>query len=693
MAKNKRKYSVMLRYAVVLLVMIIFSVAIAHKLYINTIRDAKALNDRVERDFSERGVLAPVRGDILADDGTVLATNMQFYRISIDFSGDAFADDSLRKYLEPLVDSLTIHFPHKTRAQWREDFTSQLDKPKAERKSNYTLMRRASYADYVRLRSFPFLNAKNRYRCGIRKDEYTRRVYPYGKMARRSIGIVTQDSVSQEWHGLWGLERSLDKSLYGIPGVTKKIPLTRRVEEWTEHPAVNGYHITTTIDVNIQEMVDEELSRGLEFCAADWGVAILMDVRTGDIKAIANLERNSAGQYIESLNHAVMRYEPGSVVKVLSMAIALEDGIVNENSSIETGAVWKYCGYDITDTHVSATKTPREIISGSSNIGMAKIITSHYGKKPSAWHERLASIGLFEPMNSGIAGETNPLVAQLKDDKGGRLTLSRQAYGYATEFSPLWTLSIYNAIANGGRFVRPRLVTKYTRDGVDSVVPVSYIRDRLCSADHARMMREWIADVVDDPHGTAHSLRSDLVHLAGKTGTCYLIDPETRQYIKGSKRLTFCGFYPAENPVYSCIVVVNHPTENAFGAASTSGNIFRSIAHKLYARGLLNNASDYCLNANEGTVPTLYSSLLGGRNADLRRLFNIKGTPTALPKPRQVQAGVPDVTGLSVREAVLRLESAGLNVTATGVGRVTAQAPAAGASYRRGQKVALTLKP
>lgn len=693
MKKQRSRFSALARYGVVLAAMILAAGFIVRDMAQTAVVDAPKWNKRASDELSKIVKIEPRRGDILADDGSVLATNMQFHTVWIDFTSGPFREQRLVAALDSLADSLALHFPRRTRDEWKNLFASELKLDKEKRHQSVCLLRGISYSDYLLLRTFPFLNLPNKYHCGIVLESYDRRVNPYGKMARLSIGVVSETKEDRVRRGRWGLERSLDSLLYGKAGTARKIPLTKRMEDWTETPAQDGWDVTTTIDINLQEMLDNELLSGLDYCGAEWGTAILMDVKTGDIKALSNLQLSEDGtRYIEARNRAIERVEPGSVVKTLSMIVALEDGIVNEFSNITTGSSWAYQGkHPIRDTHISASKTPREIISHSSNIGMARIITSRYGSKPGAFYSRLKSMGLFEPMRSGIAGEVIPKVDSLPDNSEGRFALSRQSYGYATEFSPLWTLAIYNAVANGGEFVRPRLVSRLsTKDGRDSVIPPSYIRPRICSEQNARLLRAWLADVITNPQGTGKALKSDLVSLAGKTGTCYVIENST--YNTSAKRLAFCGFFPADEPIYSCIVLVSKPTRNAFGAAGTSGNIFRSVAHKLYARGLLNNSSDYLSVTHTGTRPTLFASPDGERTAMISSEFNLQGPLTLIRnyKPSASSPGaVPDVCGLGLRDAVRILENAGYNVEISGAGYVSSQTPAPGARLVGGRKVAL----
>ena len=283
------------------------------------------------------------------------------------------------------------------------------------------------------------------------------------------------------------------------PGIAKKVALTRGIVNWTDKPAIPGLNIRTTIDIKMQDIVENELNNLLTYVNADWGVAVLMEVATGDIKAISNLEKNpSAPGYIEGMNRAVLGYEPGSVIKPISMLIALEDGIVNDLSEqIPIGKSFPYAGgRGITDSHYSSSLSVAEVIEQSSNIGMTRIITRRYDAHPGGFYHRLKQIGFLEPMNTGIAGESVPRVDSVPSNRGGRISLSRQCYGYATEIPPLYTLSVYNAIANGGRYVRPRLVSRLTGEDIDSILPVTYIRDRICSEANAKKLQSMLTDVV-----------------------------------------------------------------------------------------------------------------------------------------------------------------------------------------------------
>lgn len=685
--KGNREH-ILWRYFIISFFIVLFAASIAVKLFSTTVIHADKWNAKAAKEVSKVIPIKPERGEILADDGNVLATNLRYYTLRLDYRSERFKDGRLLLSVDSLADSLARYFPHRDKDGWKKHLTKPLDKEQAKRPRAHLILRDISYADLEMVRAnFPYLNQKNRNRSGLTIESRLRRRNPYGDMARRSIGSISEDSVTGEIHGVSGLEMALDSLLYGVPGQAKKIPLTHNIVNWTDIEPIRGYDIRTTIDINMQDIVENELNAILEEKDADWGVAVLMEVATGDIKAISNLEKNpKTGRYIEGMNRAVLGYEPGSVVKTLSMLVALEDGIVtNLGEAIPTGGSYAYAGgRPITDSHYTASLRVDEVLEHSSNIAMARIITREYDKKPSAYYKRIEQLGFFDPMNTGIAGERIPNFPR----NPSRLTLSRVSYGYATEIPPLSTLSIYNAIANDGKYVRPRLVKELIGDGRDSILPVTYIRDSVCSVKNARILREMLKKVVWGDRGTGKLLRNPLVEIAGKTGTSYMVD--SGRYNTAKKRLSFCGFFPADKPLYSCIVLTCRPREGMRGAAATSGMVLKNIALKMYSRGMLNNSSDYRENPVQGSRPTVFA------NTESRYTAIKTGLDIAsfrhFSKPQLTPPGtVPSVVGLGLRDAIVAMEDAGYEVTFTGSGYVAAQTPLAGTRFMPGGKVHITL--
>ena len=704
--KQNNKRHILMRYGIVVGIMLVFSTMIASKLFKTTVVQASEWNKKAESVLTDTVPIEPERGKLLADNGSVLAANLQYYIVRIDWFTDGIKTDTLMKDIGALCDSLAAFDSSMDAAQWKkkilQDRKNILDaanhpapgkkprKNRAYRLFPYML----THKEYERVRQFPFLR-RPKNKNGFYYEKHNRRMKPYGDMASRSIGNVGEDSLSSSIHGRSGLEMALDSLLYGKPGIAQSIQLTNGIVRAESVPAVKGYDITTTINVQLQDIVENELNDMCIESGADWGTCVLMEVATGEIKAISNLERNpTTGEYVEGVNHAVLGYEPGSVVKTISMMVALEDGIVTDiNAPIATGSDWMYAGRNISDRpHGAATRTPREIIETSSNIGMAKLIVKDYGQNPGGFRKRLEEMGFFEPFHSGIAGEMVPNYPVLGNKNWDKLSLTRQAYGYATTIPPLYTLAIYNAIANDGKFVRPHLFKKLSREGEpDSIIPVTYVRQQVCSPENAQKLRIMLRDVVWGSHGTArHWVQDKRVEIAGKTGTAFI--NAAGQY-GAKKRLAFCGFFPYDKPKYSCIVLMLGADR---GAGACSGMVLKNIALKMYARGLLGSMPDYTETVKDQpkdgkSYPTLFASMADNKANNIRRGLGIE-KPHTYARPQRIEKGVPNVIGLNVREAIKMLEDAGLNVSFTGSGMVTGQSLAAGSQYARGQRINLRLR-
>lgn len=690
MTKRKNRDYIMGRYIFIMACILIVAGVVAARLFSTTVIYADRWEAKAEA-LNRTRVVEPERGKILADDRTVLAANVNFYMPRLDLRSEGINEDTLMRYLKPLADSLAVISPYKTAKQWEEQIGDAYQHRRTKRGvRSFPIGNKLTYSQLQRMKKFPFL-CKGSSKSGFYYEEQPRRCYPYGRMAARSIGKVAYDTLKSRPAGRFGLERALDDMLYGEPGEARSAQYANNIGLWEHKPAKKGYDVLTTINVNLQEIVEQELSAVCKTSCADWGTAVLMEVNTGEIKAISNLKYYpKIDDYAEGENHAVMGYEPGSVMKPISMMVALEDGIVsNLDAVIQTGHSFAYAkARPITDSHGMASMRIRDVIAYSSNIGMAKIILRNYEHQPGMFHHRLRQMGFFDPLNIGIAGETIPVVDSVGNKNWDRIKLSRMAYGYSTLIPPMCTLTLYNAIANGGRYVRPRLVKRFMREGEpDSIVPLSYIRDQVCSPGNAHKLSEMLRNVVE--YGTGKSLNNDRVAIAGKTGTCYVT--EVGRGYSSKKRLSFCGFFPYENPKYSCIVVMEGAN---CGAARSSGTVLKNIALKLYSLGLLNNSSDFRDSGKTTTVkPTFYAT-----NVDVRsrsKLISEAGIGgiRCFRSPRATAEGeVPDVIGLGAREAIAKLENAGLRVQIRGIGYVASQNIRPGEKIEKGQTVILTLR-
>ena len=695
--KNTNKKRILVRYLGVIVINLLLASCIVFKMSKLTVVQAKAWNDKANTVLTQEKTLAPPRGKILADDGSVLAANLNYYTARIDWTVEGFDKKKFYASLDTLCDSLAAFKPGKKSAkQWHDDLVAQQE---AHKNTAYPLFTNLTHLQFVRLKSFPFLKlGKNK--NGFYSEPMPRRIKPYGMMASRSIGSIGEDTNNKELHGHSGLEMALDTLLYGVPGVKRYTQLTNRLVECESTPAKPGYDITTTINIQLQDIVENELVKVCRETDAQWGTCVLMEVATGEIKAISNLKRGESGEYFEGENHAVLGYEPGSVMKPISMMVALEDSIdlvADINAPIATGSIFRYGDSEIKDPHGATALSPRQIIERSSNIGMSKIIIRKYGNNPGGFRDRLEQMGFFEPFNTGIAGERVPRIHRFDNTNEGRVALTRQAYGYATEIPPLHVLAMYNAIANDGKYVRPHLVKKLSRAGEpDSIIPTTYVRDRVCSPENAEKLRQMLHDVVWGSYGTARKwVQDDNVEIAGKTGTAYIVTPRGYGEVK---RLAFCGFFPYAAPKYSCIVLMLGANR---GAGASSGMVVKNIAAKMYSRGLLgrNNNYDTSTTPKRDTqsktafepVPTLYSNCSTAHVNEIKKFLNAPKAKMFTQSSASSSQGVPNVCGLNLRDAVARLEKRGLNVRFKGVGRVLKQSLPAGSAFNRGAMITLEL--
>lgn len=702
-AKKTNKTTILFRYGIITIAFVLFGVIIMAKLFDTTVIEARAWNARAKSELSKIDTIAPERGNILADNGNILACNLRVYDILLDLRHDKFKKmkvipwgsidslaDSLDRYYPRIADLMSKPADTIKKYSWHTKLKREFEKPDTLQTRALRLCRKKTLEDYERIRNFPLLKGMKGSRIPLYKTGRNMRIYPYGRMAFRSIGRVNEDSITRQIHGYSGLEKFLDTLLYGHPGLAKKVALTNGITNWVSTPPKRGFDIHTTINIDLQDMLEEELHKICVESNAEWGTAVLMEVKTGEIKAISNIERLGDGTYGEALNRAVLPFEPGSVMKPISLMIAFEDGLVHNVTDMADCSPFM----KTSDPHGSGMKTMKQVIEQSSNTGIARVIFRGYQQHPEKFYDRMKELGFFEPLRSGIAGEQIPRIKRLtdKDSKGRNITmtarhldLARQAYGYNTELPPLFTLSVYNAIANDGKYVRPHLVRSLIDEtGRDSVLKIDYIRDSICSAATARKVRECIKEVVWGDHGTARLVRDDRVCVAGKTGTAYPV--EHRAYNTSKRRYAFAGFFPYDNPQYSCIALVLGGAGTS--ANRTSGQVVKNMAIKMYSRGMLNNASTYTAEKNEDT-PTISAST-GSSFGKTAGALGIKGVKQIKGRAGE-GAGVPDVRGYDLPSALRILEARGLNVSATGAGHVVKQSLEPGTAYRRGRRILLTL--
>lgn len=710
-SKNKNKNNkgtILFRYGIITLVFLLFAGIVITRLFTTTMIEAPQWNARAERDFSKIDTIKPERGDILANNGNILACNLKVYDVKVDLRHtkvqrkkliwaqiDSLAD-SLDRYYPRRANLMSMHRDSIKKYSWHTRLKKEFEKDPDKRPRALRFVKGGSLEDFQRIKSFPYLrDFKGR---GFRNPVYVEgrnvRIYPYGRMAYRSIGRVNENQKG-EFHGYSGLEKDLDSLLYGQEGYAKKVTLTSGMSNWVTKPTRRGFNVQTTIDIDLQDMLEEQLLQICREANAEWGTAILMEVETGEIKAIANLE-NINGEYGEALNRAVRGFEPGSVMKPISLMIAFEDGLVKSvNDGIDCSPFQR-----TTDPHAPGYKTMKQVIEMSSNTGIARVIFRGYANDPSKFYDRLESIGFFEPIHSGIAAEDTPHVRRLlpQDSKGNNITmtsrhldLARQAYGYNTTIPPLYTLAFYNAIANKGKLVRPHLMKRLIGEDMDSVLQIDYIREQVCSPETAEKVKQCLREPVWGEHGTARAVRDERVAIAGKTGTAYPVHEHGGGYDTSRRRYAFAGFFPYENPKYSCMALILAPSGTS--ANRTSGQVVKNMALKMYSRGMLDNASTYTHQRTDA-LPILAGSRRGSASTVARSLGaqGAKTIKTEDPTHNIAVRAMPNVMGYDAPTALRILEEQGVNVRLKGSGRVVAQSIPPGTQLTKGAVITLTLK-
>ena len=704
--QNSNKTRILARYGVITLLFLLLSVVIVVKLFNTTVVSAKRWNDAAEKTLGVMDTIQPERGNILADNGNILACNLQVYDIKVDLRHDKILKMKglTSELIDSLADTLDLYYPMKdlhgnvpdknSRDSWHYKLKKEFNKAPDKRTRTLRIVKKGSLEDFERVKTFPLFNrfSGTGSRNPVYTDEKKERIYPFGKMAYRSIGRVNETPTG--FHGYSGLEKDLDSLLFGEVGFAKKVMMTRGLGSWTETPATRGFDIQTTINIDMQDLLEEELTKVCMQASAEWGTAILMEVETGEIKAIANVEKMDDGSYGEALNRAVRGFEPGSVIKPISLMVAFEDGLVNSVNDVVDCSPFQ----QTTDPHAPGVKNMKQVIEMSSNTGIARVLFRGYSKDPYSYHERLEKIGFFSPMQSGIYGEEVPRFPGLKpqDSKGNpitmtsrHLTLARHTYGYAATVPPLYTLAYYNAIANGGKMIKPHLMKRIIGEGVDSVIDIDKLSMQVCSPETAEKVRICMREPVWGPHGTARKLQDDRVEIAGKTGTAY---PTLKGggYDMGKRRFAFAGFFPYKDPKYTCIALVLAPSGQS--AAGTSGEVVKNMALKLYSRGLLDNSSTYTADST-GSLPVLNSTDKKdlGSLASLLKIAGVKSFVDNYRNPSDSN-NVPDLSGYDAASAVRILEQKGWEVMVDGCGHVYDQSPKPGTAHPKGSKIQLKLR-
>ena len=701
---------VMPRYMMIAVLLTIIGIAVIGKaLYIMTAKKQywTEVADRLKRDSVS---VKPNRGNILSCDGQLMATSIPEYKIFIDFQAAAFAkDDSLwLDKVDSLCDGLHRIFPKKSAAEFKHDLEEgrhkvNKDGSKGSRWWNIW-PRRIDYNTFVEVSELPFLNMP-RYKSGFTYETYNSRRRPFGSLALRTIGGLygAKDSA------YYGLELSNDSILRGIPGITGRRKVLNKYMNIPVTLPIDGCDIVTTIDVNMQDLAERSLLDMLKRpeVHGEMGVAILMEVETGDIKAIVNMMRTENDQYIEAVNSAISyRCEPGSVFKTASILVALDDGVLGKNPQdtsyiIHTGGGvmpmygremkdhnWRRGGYG--DINVART------LEVSSNIGVSHVIDKFYHNEAERYVKGLYRVGIGEDLKLQdiLPGYRPPLIRMPKRKKNGHYddnwyatTLPWMSIGYETQIAPINTVTFYNAIANNGKMMRPRFVKKVVKNGetIKEFEP-QVIKERIARPEALKTLQTILEHVVSQ--GLGRKAGSQLFKVAGKTGTAQVSQGKSG-YKSGVVQywLSFAGYFPADNPRYSCIVCIKKSGLPASGGGM-SGVVFHHIAEGVMARHLKLSVDD-AHDENSLVIPdvkngdaTTANYILGELGVDKRVNHSSKvyGENVA-----------PDVIGMGAKDAVYQLESRGLKVRVQGRGKVKSQSYPAGKAIVKGSECVLVM--
>lgn len=684
------------RYIIIAIVLTLIGIAVIVKaFYIMTAKKQywTEVADRLKRDSVS---VSPIRGNILSSDGQIMASSIPEYKIYMDFMAGGEKKDSI---LDEKIDSICmgLHeiFPEKSAAE----FKIILEKGRQKKSQHWAIWpHRIDYNTYTEVKQLPlFQLSKNK--GGFHEEKYNARRHPFGSLAGRTIGSMygAKDSARL------GLELAYDSVLRGTPGLNNRRKVLDKYMNIPVTAPIDGCDIVTTIDVHMQDLAERAVIDELKKIGGDLGVAIIMEVETGDIKAIVNMTRCPDGEFREVKNNAVADLrEPGSVFKTASLLVALDDGVVDTTYRVETGhGIWQMHGRDMKDHNwrnggYGNISLPR-ILEVSSNIGVSRIIDEKYGNNPEKFIEGIYRTGLAADLKLPIQGYAKPQIRMPEKNKHGQWTnwsktaLPWMSIGYETQIPPISTLTFYNAIANDGVMMRPRFVKSVMKDGkvVTEFPPEKVMEQRIAKPQTIKTMQTILEHVVSQ--GLGKKAGSRMFKVAGKTGTAQIA--EGGGYKTGAVKywLSFAGYFPADKPRYSCIVCLKKTGLPASGGGM-SGLVFHHIAEGVMARNLKLKVKDV-RDSTSNSIPDVKH----GNYTDANYVLNYLGIKTDQLRKESQQAQVkpnttPNVIGMGAKDAVYLLESQGLKVRLHGRGKVKSQSYPAGKLIARGSECVLNLE-
>ena len=649
-------------------------------------------------------VIKPNRGNICAEDGSVLATSVPGYFVRIDLAADGVKE----VFNQKTRDSLAYYLSHFFKDASQRDYSNRLNEAYKKKNRGFLLTpRKVDYTELQKIKKFPILR-RGRYGGGLIIEQENQRINPLGILALRTIGSLNKGAYEgvNEPIGFTGLERAYEQYLKGEKGISYRQNMSGRYVTRTEIEPQNGLDIITTLNVKMQDITENALYNQLKITDGDWGTAVLMEVKTGKVKAIANLSK-SGGDYYENDNYAIGHrgcYEPGSTFKLVSLMVALEDGAVDTSDVFDTGnGRWARNNRVITDTHGYGKLTVKQIFEKSSNVGVAKVITSCFDNRIEDYVDRVYKFGINKPLGLEFDGEGVPIFKYPGDSDWWGTTLASMSYGYDSQMTPLQILTFYNAVANNGKMVKPRFVSEIRDNGaLVKTIKTEVINPMIASKETIGKAQKMLEGVCE--YGTGKTLQNDLFKIAGKTGTAR-IARDKFGYSNGVYLASFAGYFPADNPKYSMIVTINNPRNGYYGA-SVSGPVFKEVALKIFASQMLYENEMDEQPSEDRQLPEIKNGksndiLKIAKALDIDKVSGQPETPIVQTKKennkvllvnQETPAGViPDVRGMGAKNAIYLLENVGLQVKINGYGKVKTQSISPGSNYKKGQTVFLSL--
>ena len=691
----KNQKDIALKVYGVFAVLCLVGVAITVKIFFIQWVNASTWEAKAE-DFVFVREITPTRGQILAADGSLLATSVPEYDIFWDSQSDAIDRELFLENLDSLCLSFSKLLGEKSKAEYKRLFLDALNQ-----KSRYKpIARNVDFTEQKAILDFPFIR-RGRYRSGFIFERTDKRLKPFGKLAARTIGIDRENFRV-------GLEGAYHHELAGKPGqrLEQRIPggFSKPVDDEYIVEPEEGSDLLTSIDVHIQDVASQALERQMARHHAKWGTVVVMEVETGYVRAISNLEYDDdSDSYGEVLNYAVgTAAEPGSTFKLAAMMAAIDDGLASVNDTVDTyngrttfyGQPMHDSGYDKGEGH--GVINLQEVFELSSNIGAAKTIYKAYHHNPQRFLDKLHSMGLADSLGVSIKGEVSPKIRKQVGESGwSGITPTQMAIGYEITQTPLQILAYYNAVANNGKMMRPLFATHLMRNGevIKEYEPV-VLKDMICSRRTIEAGQRMLKGVVERGTGM-DAFKGTPYTVAGKTGTARVT--RNGSYVASNYRASFCGYFPADEPKYSCIVVIAEPTSGIYYASSVAAPVFREIADKIYAIEFdLHEKDELPLMADNHHMPVSKD----GSTTDLLTVYEHLHIPVKASQPSdwsRVRTGrdsvevlstsfqkglVPNVLGMGLQDAIYLLENVGLRVKVSGYGTVKKQSVPNGARVK-----------